>query len=94
MSKILKTIIKVVISVLPIFCMLFLAVSIVCFTVSLNPDVKWNECNAEVYPGTGIYTLYYNTLWSSLDAQQYEGAKGTGKYQPILKLYRDGKYVN
>ncbi|VDI11684.1 Hypothetical predicted protein [Mytilus galloprovincialis] len=90
MGECLKTVVKIVLAVLPVICIVLLSVSIVMLGVSLDPGVKWNEYTQPVY---GIDTYYFSTLFSSLDVAIYAGTKNNlpcvSKYLPVLNPHHD-----
>jgi hypothetical protein len=61
MHKYIKTLVKVILTILPVFCILMFALSVGALVISLNPDVKWNEYNDEAY---GLKSYYFNTIWT------------------------------
>lgn len=98
MGKLLKTAVKIILAVLPVICIMLLTVSIIMLAVSLDPGVKWNEYNQEIYPNSKLYGHYFSTLWSSLDVAAFVGQKDPqhpckGKYWNLLKPLHDGKII-
>ncbi|CAC5395244.1 unnamed protein product [Mytilus coruscus] len=93
MEKLWKTVVKIILAVLPVICIVLLSVSIVMLAVSLDPGVKWNEYHQKLFPNSNFFGYYFSTLWSSLDVTAFAGEKNglpcTGKYMLLLKPLRD-----
>ncbi|XP_076084317.1 uncharacterized protein LOC143055057 [Mytilus galloprovincialis] len=87
MGKFLKSFLKVCLAVISIVNVIIFTVSIVISIISLNPGVKWNEYFDEISPG--FYCYYFHTLWTSLDANAYEGKAYSGIYAKILNPHHD-----
>lgn len=87
MHKYIKTLLKVILTIVPVVCILLLALSVGALVISLNPDVKWNEYNDEAY---GLKSYYFNTIWSSLDGFTY--AASHGKYLQMLSFKKIGDH--
>lgn len=94
MGEFLKTVVKIVLAVLPVVCIVLLSVSIVMLGVSLDPGVKWNEYTEVIW---GFNTTYFNTLFTSLDVAIYAGVKNghpcLSKYMQVLNPHQDGKII-
>ncbi|CAG2246427.1 unnamed protein product [Mytilus edulis] len=90
MGECLKTVVKIVLAVLPVICIVLLSVSIVMLGVSLDPGVKWNEYTQPVY---GMDTFYFSNLFSSLDVTIYAGTKNNipcdSNYLALLNPHHD-----
>ncbi|VDH97754.1 Hypothetical predicted protein [Mytilus galloprovincialis] len=87
MAKCVRSFLKVPVAVLPVVNVIIFIVAIVMLIISLNPGVKWNEYLDEIAPG--FYVYYFHTLWTSLDANAYEGKLGSGSYSKILNPHHD-----
>ncbi|VDI11683.1 uncharacterized protein LOC143054270 [Mytilus galloprovincialis] len=87
MGKCVKSFLKVLLAILPVVNVVIFIVSIVMLIISLNPGVKWNEYIDEISPG--YYVYYFHTLWTSLDANAYEGKLYSGSYSKILNPHHD-----
>ena len=84
---------KKLVSVLFGICVIVHCVSLVMTAISLNPDVKWNEFNKEVFDG--YFGYYFHTLGGSIDAYAYDqtdqsteltSKTSTRFYVPMLDL--------
>jgi hypothetical protein len=53
MHRYIKTLVKVILTILPVFCILMFALSVGALVISLNPDVKWH-----VYVDVYLYIYY------------------------------------
>lgn len=96
MVELWKTVVKKILEIIPVICIALLSLSIVMLVVSLDPEVKWNEYNQEIF--SVIYGHYFSTLWSSFDLAAFVGQKDRqhpckGKYMDILKPLHDGKVI-
>lgn len=95
MGECLKTVVKIVLAVLPVICIVLLSVSIVMLVVSLDPGVKWNEYTKKVW---GLDGFYFGNLFSSLDVTTYAGNKNgypcDSDYMPLLNPHHDGKIIS
>lgn len=84
MATCLKTIVKIVLAILPIICAILLTISIMFLVIANNQAVKWSEYDI---PKWGMRLHYYATIWKSIDFSQIENRTNGGTYLQVLNRH-------